>query len=355
MIKLKQFLAMLLVVFSTIVYAQCTINAGSNQTICGTTATLAGSISGGSTGTPTWTLVSKPGGATDPVIGNMDCYSNGWNNVKATSVGAVKSYTVGSTTFTATYTLNSGSAQFYPNYTPGGIFGTMALDMAGVRNGIMTTTFSTPIFSMDLGWDDFDWSEITSFQFYDQSNSLIPTTVLQTALVFSGTQTTISYPTNGTIKVVATNSGNTSGSDTQIRFNFPGTIGISKIVATATNSQQGDNDMFLVGGCVAGVCFNDPVINGTGPATKVGITLLKRAGASPSQADNWPMVRKSGHIALESNTQGFVVTRMTTAQLNAIKTANNAVEGMMSYDTDAKCLKIFDGTDWKCFNNPSCP
>jgi hypothetical protein len=102
-------------------------------------------------------------------------------------------------------------------------------------------------------------------------------------------------------------------------------------------------------------CFNDPVINGTGPATKVGITLLKRAGASPSQADNWPMVRKSGHIALESNTQGFVVTRMTTAQLNAIKTANNAVEGMMSYDTDAKCLKIFDGTDWKCFNNPSCP
>ncbi|MBS1571473.1 MAG: hypothetical protein JST62_03630, partial [Bacteroidetes bacterium] len=102
-------------------------------------------------------------------------------------------------------------------------------------------------------------------------------------------------------------------------------------------------------------CFNDPILSGTGPATKVGITLLKRAGASPSQADNWPMVRKSGHIALESNTQGFVVTRMTTAQLNAIKTANNAVEGMMSYDTDAKCLKIFDGTDWKCFNNPSCP
>jgi hypothetical protein len=102
-------------------------------------------------------------------------------------------------------------------------------------------------------------------------------------------------------------------------------------------------------------CYNDPKTGGTNNDTKVGITLLKRAGASPNQADNWPMVRKSGHIALESNTQGFVVTRMTTAQLNAIKTANNAVEGMMSYDTDAKCLKIFDGTDWKCFNNPSCP
>ena len=100
-------------------------------------------------------------------------------------------------------------------------------------------------------------------------------------------------------------------------------------------------------------CTNNPATGGTNHDTKVGITLLKRAGAE--NADNWPMVRKSGHIALESNTQGFVVTRMTTAQLTAIKDANNAVEGMMSYDTDAKCLKIYDGTDWKCFSTPSCP
>ncbi len=100
-------------------------------------------------------------------------------------------------------------------------------------------------------------------------------------------------------------------------------------------------------------CFNNPTTGGSNHDTKVGITLLKRAGAE--NADNWPMVRKSGHIALESNTQGFVVTRMTTAQLTAIKDANNAVEGMMSYDTDAKCLKIYDGTDWKCFSTPSCP
>ena len=105
--------------------------------------------------------------------------------------------------------------------------------------------------------------------------------------------------------------------------------------------------------CAATICFNNPSVTGTGADTKVGITLLKRAGAE--NADNWPMVRKSGHIALESNTQGFVVTRMTTAQLTAIKDANNAVEGMMSYDTDAKCLKIYDGTDWKCFSTPSCP
>jgi uncharacterized protein (TIGR02145 family) len=81
----------------------------------------------------------------------------------------------------------------------------------------------------------------------------------------------------------------------------------------------------------------------------MGITLLKRAGADNG---NWPMLRTSGHIALESNTEGFVITRNTTAQINAI---TDPVEGMMVYDTDEKCLKIYDGTAWKCFSTPACP
>lgn len=99
-------------------------------------------------------------------------------------------------------------------------------------------------------------------------------------------------------------------------------------------------------------CFNDAAIGGTNHDTKVGITLLKRAGGINS---DWPMVRKSGHIALESNTKGFVITRLTTAQLDVIKNAGNAIEGMMSYDTTANCIKIYSGGDWKCFNMPSCP
>lgn len=99
------------------------------------------------------------------------------------------------------------------------------------------------------------------------------------------------------------------------------------------------------------VCFKPPVTNTPGEDTKVGITLLNRAGANNG---NWPMVRKGGHIALESNTQGFVVTRMTTVELEVIKTANNAVEGMVSYDTTVNCLKIFTNGNWKCFNYPSC-
>jgi hypothetical protein len=45
----------------------------------------------------------------------------------------------------------------------------------------------------------------------------------------------------------------------------------------------------------------------------MGITLLKRAGGDT--AGNWPMARKSGHIALESNSKGFVITRLSTVEI----------------------------------------
>ena len=64
------------------------------------------------------------------------------------------------------------------------------------------------------------------------------------------------------------------------------------------------------------------------------------------------MIRKSAHTVLESNTKGFVVSRVTTLGLSAI---TNPQEGMMVYDTVAECLKIFDGTVWSCFNTPACP
>ena len=103
-------------------------------------------------------------------------------------------------------------------------------------------------------------------------------------------------------------------------------------------------------------CYNDPA-TGTGVATNHGITLLQRAAPGNS---NWPMIRKSAHTVLESNSKGFVITRMTsdpaqTAAANYITKITNPQEGMMVYDIFAKCLKIYDGTAWKCFNTAACP
>ena len=97
------------------------------------------------------------------------------------------------------------------------------------------------------------------------------------------------------------------------------------------------------------VCYNNANTASAGVDTKHGITLLQRAGA---ENGNWPMLRKSAHTVLESNTKGFVVTRLTTVQVNALVSPQ---EGMMVYDTDVKCLKLYDGTAWSCFNTPTCP
>lgn len=98
-----------------------------------------------------------------------------------------------------------------------------------------------------------------------------------------------------------------------------------------------------------GACYDLPNTTGTSTDTTHGITLLNRAGADNG---NWPMIRKGGHTALESNIKGFVITRMTTTQINAIVSPQ---EGMMVYDTIAKCLKLYDGTVWSCFTTPACP
>lgn len=99
-------------------------------------------------------------------------------------------------------------------------------------------------------------------------------------------------------------------------------------------------------------CYNLPNTTGAGPDTQHGITLLQRAGGAST---DWPMVRKSALSALESNTKGFVISRMTTIQITGIISPQ---EGMMVYDTDLKCLKLnTNGTSsgWSCFNTPACP
>ncbi len=73
---LKTYILFLIFLFtgSVSISAQCTVNAGGSTAICGTTYTLDGSTSGNSIGNPTWTLVSKPAGAPDPVISNINAY-----------------------------------------------------------------------------------------------------------------------------------------------------------------------------------------------------------------------------------------------------------------------------------------
>jgi len=104
-------------------------------------------------------------------------------------------------------------------------------------------------------------------------------------------------------------------------------------------------------------CFKPGILDaGNTYPTKHGITALGRAGA---ENENWPMTRQSAWTVLESKEKGFVVNRVaTTAGLANI---TNPVEGMMVYDEQADCLKIYtlktgdSAMAWHCFTTPACP
>ena len=119
----------------------------------------------------------------------------------------------------------------------------------------------------------------------------------------------------------------------------------------AQGQTAGSSANASVNGCY---CYKPAQTTGTALDTNHGITALGRAGADNS---NWPMVRKGAWTVLEAKTKGFVVNRLTDAQVSAIPSADLR-EGMMVYNITQDCLQInIDGTatGWRCFNTQTCP
>ena len=134
------------------------------------------------------------------------------------------------------------------------------------------------------------------------------------------------------------------------------TNGVPNIVG-ASGQTVGDSQNTSVNSQCNSFCYKPAIVDaGNNYPSKHGITSLGRAGA---QNDNWPMVRQSAWTVLESKEKGFVVNRIaTTAGLANI---TNPVEGMMVYDEQADCLKIYTLKSgdtimgWHCFITPACP
>lgn len=96
-----------------------------------------------------------------------------------------------------------------------------------------------------------------------------------------------------------------------------------------------------------GICYcTQPAASGTPNShTMIGITAQQKQ-------DAWPQNIPNGFIALESKEKGFVITRVnhvSTAPQNGDSIAEPK-EGMIVYDIQDKCVKLFNGTRWKCIN-----
>ncbi|MCX8525313.1 hypothetical protein OF897_15450 [Chryseobacterium formosus] len=103
------------------------------------------------------------------------------------------------------------------------------------------------------------------------------------------------------------------------------------------------------------VCYKAAAASGRPLETKHVITALNRG----TYKNNWLMERKGAWTVLESKEKGFVINRVpTTASLSLI---TNPIEGMMVYDEQAGCLKIYTikqgetVANWHCFNTQTCP
>lgn len=166
-------------------------------------------------------------------------------------------------------------------------------------------------------------------------------------LVSSDMQGGNSGATSGTYnQPVIQNLGNTVG-NTATTMGVPTIAGTGQAIGDSQNSSINNQCSFP--------CYIPAQTTGVTLDTNHGITALGRAGVDNG---NWPMVRKGSWTALEAKTKGFVVNRIPTTA--AVNTIANPVEGMMVYDEEADCLKIYTTTDgtnfsWKCFNTPACP
>ncbi|ANF49777.1 hypothetical protein A0O34_04125 [Chryseobacterium glaciei] len=87
-------------------------------------------------------------------------------------------------------------------------------------------------------------------------------------------------------------------------------------------------------------CYK-PGATGTPEITKIGVSTR----ASKSTA-NWPADMNNAFLALESNDKGLVITRIPDPEVSI----ETPVNGMIVFDTDDLCLKIYDGTQWSCIN-----
>ena len=132
---------------------------------------------------------------------------------------------------------------------------------------------------------------------------------------------------------------------------------VTNAVDGVINLTKSDVDLTNVNFGIRPQCYRTGATSPTAniKSTEVGVSSINRG--SNIGGTEWPLVRKGGWIALESNTKGFVVNRLTDAQITALP-ASNLIEGMLIYNMTKDCLQInTDGTStgWKCYSVQTCP
>ncbi|UUV22321.1 GEVED domain-containing protein [Paenimyroides aestuarii] len=176
----------------------------------------------------------------------------------------------------------------------------------------------------------------------------------------------IDFNKNGTFEAAESTSVTVANGATSVSLTWTGISGISagstyfrlRIARNAsditlpTGSVFGgevEDGIFIISG--PGGCYEDPNTNPADSFTKTGISdILGFNGGTTG----WPGNVPNGFIAVESRSKGFVISRVnhvggTNGTPNLTTDSITApVEGMIVYDLQDNCVKLFDGSIWKC-------
>lgn len=94
---------------------------------------------------------------------------------------------------------------------------------------------------------------------------------------------------------------------------------------------------------IAVSCVKPGNFSSIGEPTKFGIT-------NQSKLPDWPENIPNGFIVLESKEKGFVITRVN--HVNSLPAVTDSIkdpkEGMIVYDIQDRCIKLFNGSSWNC-------
>jgi len=122
------------------------------------------------------------------------------------------------------------------------------------------------------------------------------------------------------------------------------TVTYSSFPAGTTCTLSVDEEV-IVNNCIS--CYKSPV-------DQVEATQFTEAGISTMeglQKENWPENIPNGFLALESTNKGFVISRVSHVS-ETPDLVNDAIkdpkEGMLVYDIQDDCVKLYNGTVWKC-------
>lgn len=130
-----------------------------------------------------------------------------------------------------------------------------------------------------------------------------------------------------------------------VYIGLPQLIPIPVGYSNTTGQGIGDSQDKTVNLCF---CTEDPIGGTPDGFTKVGLSTMQ------TQTTGWPETIPNGWITMESGTKGFVITRVphVGGEVNGLPASTDSVtdpkEGMLVYDIESDCVKLFNGTVWNC-------